>query len=127
MNDGRIFEASLTGSEPRSDVVVLKVDGKGFTPLPFGDSESLRVGDFVMAVGNPFGMGHTVTRGIVSAVNRRFDHSAHTQAKQPSRGIYFGDHALVLRRIFHDAAFAYFAFAYFELRFDERDDAATII
>jgi Do/DeqQ family serine protease len=69
-HDGRMFEAALTGSEPRADVVVLKVGGTGFTTLPFGDSESLRVGNFVMAVGNPFGMGHTVTRGIVSAVNR---------------------------------------------------------
>ena len=70
MNDGRMFEAVVTGSEPRSDVVLLKVEGKDFTPLPFGDSDALRVGDFVMAVGNPFGFGHTVTRGIVSAVNR---------------------------------------------------------
>lgn len=70
LQDGRMFEAAVTGSEPRSDVVVLKVEGKDFTPLPFGDSEAMRVGDFVMAVGNPFGMGHTVTRGIVSAINR---------------------------------------------------------
>lgn len=70
LHDGRMFEAAVTGSEPRSDVVVLKVDGKDFTPLPFGDSDAMRVGDFVMAVGNPFGMGHTFTRGIVSAVNR---------------------------------------------------------
>jgi len=69
-HDGRMLEAAVTGSEPRCDVVVLKVEGKEFTTLPFGDSEVLRVGDFVMAVGNPFGMGHTVTRGIVSAVNR---------------------------------------------------------
>jgi Do/DeqQ family serine protease len=70
LHDGRMFEAAVTGSEPRSDVVLLKVAGQDFTTLPFGDSDTLRVGDFVMAVGNPFGMGHTVTRGIVSAVNR---------------------------------------------------------
>jgi Do/DeqQ family serine protease len=70
LSDGRMFEAAVTGSEARSDVAVLKVDGKDFKPLPFGDSDELRVGDFVMAVGNPFGMGNTVTRGIVSAVNR---------------------------------------------------------
>ena len=70
MNDGRMFEAMVAGSEPRSDVVVLKVEGRDFATLPFGDSDALRVGDFVMAVGNPFGFGHTVTRGIVSAINR---------------------------------------------------------
>ena len=66
--DGRTFDASLVGRDPPTDVAVVKIQSaltlKG---LPFGDSDKLEVGDFVVAIGNPFGLGQTVTSGIVSA------------------------------------------------------------
>jgi S1-C subfamily serine protease len=65
-----MFQAVIVGSDPRIDLVVLKIEGSDFMTLPMGDSEELDVGDLVLAVGNPYGFGHTVTRGIVSAVNR---------------------------------------------------------
>jgi len=70
LHDGRMFQAVEVGSDPRIDIVVLKIEGKDFMTLPMGESDELDVGDFVMAVGNPYGFSHTVTRGIVSAVNR---------------------------------------------------------
>ena len=68
--DGREFAAELIGSDELSDLAVLKVDGEDLAALSFGDSDSLEVGDYVLAVGNPFGLGHTVTSGIVSAKGR---------------------------------------------------------
>lgn len=69
--DGRSFDAEVLGSDPMTDVALLKI--KADEPLPtvaFGDSETLRVGDEVVAVGNPFGLGGTVTSGIISALSR---------------------------------------------------------
>ena len=68
--DGREFEAELIGTDELSDLAVLKVDGDDLVALPFGDSDVLEVGDYALAVGNPFGLGHTVTSGIVSAKGR---------------------------------------------------------
>lgn len=73
-NDGRRLKAELIGKDAKTDIAVLKV--KSDTPLPFvefGDSSALRVGDWVMAIGNPFGLGGTVTLGIVSAMNRNIN------------------------------------------------------
>ncbi|MGI9514393.1 MAG: DegQ family serine endoprotease [Anderseniella sp.] len=73
-NDGRRLKAELIGKDAKTDIAVLKV--KSDTPLPFvefGDSSTLRVGDWVMAIGNPFGLGGTVTLGIVSAMNRNIN------------------------------------------------------
>lgn len=70
LHDGKQYEARVVGSDPEADIAVIKVEGKGLVELPFADSESLRVGDFVVAVGNPFGLGQTVTSGIVSALGR---------------------------------------------------------
>ena len=66
------LDAEVVGSDAATDIAVLHVDPDGFdlTDIPFGDSNSLRVGDFVIAIGNPFGLGHTVTSGIVSALGR---------------------------------------------------------
>ncbi|MDJ0763628.1 MAG: DegQ family serine endoprotease [Myxococcota bacterium] len=66
------YEAEIVGSDPKSDVAVLKLKGdlKDIQPLPFGDSSKLRLGEMVLAVGNPFGLSHTVTFGIVSAKGR---------------------------------------------------------
>ncbi|MBK8907588.1 MAG: Do family serine endopeptidase [Rhodospirillales bacterium] len=70
LKDRRRLEAELVGSDPATDVAVLKIDPKDLTALPFGDSEALEVGDFVLAIGNPFGLGQTVTSGIISALGR---------------------------------------------------------
>ena len=68
--DGEVFDAEVVGSDPATDIAVIKVDASGLTEMPIGDSERVRVGDFVLAIGNPFGLGHTVTSGIVSALGR---------------------------------------------------------
>jgi len=68
--DGEVFDAEVVGSDAATDIAVIKVDASGLTDMPIGDSESVRVGDFVLAIGNPFGLGHTVTSGIVSALGR---------------------------------------------------------
>lgn len=72
LSDRREFEATLVGADERTDLAVLKIDA-GNQPLPFlpqGDSDALEVGDLVLAIGNPFGVGQTVTMGIVSALAR---------------------------------------------------------
>ncbi|TPK76452.1 Do family serine endopeptidase [Mesorhizobium sp. B2-4-15] len=70
-NDGKELDAKLIGTDPRTDLAVLKVEGGGkFTYVDFADDAKVRVGDWVVAVGNPFGLGGTVTAGIVSARGR---------------------------------------------------------
>lgn len=68
--DGRWFVARRIGSDPETDVAVLRIDASGLDQIRFADSDRLRVGDFVAAIGNPFGLGQTVTSGIVSALGR---------------------------------------------------------
>lgn len=68
--DGEILEAEIIGSDAATDIALLKVEADGLVDMPIGDSEAVRVGDFVLAIGNPFGLGHTVTSGIVSALGR---------------------------------------------------------
>jgi serine protease Do/serine protease DegQ len=68
--NGDILDAKIVGTDPATDIAVLKVDAKNLVDMPIGDSEAVRVGDFVLAIGNPFGLGHTVTSGIVSALGR---------------------------------------------------------
>ena len=69
--NGETLNAEVVGSDAETDIAVLKVDADGLTEMPIGDSATLRVGDFVIAIGNPFGLGHTVTSGIVSALGRQ--------------------------------------------------------
>jgi serine protease Do/serine protease DegQ len=70
LKDGRRLQGKLVGSDAATDIALLKVDGDNLKSLPLGDSDALRVGDYVMAIGNPFGLGQTVTSGIVSALGR---------------------------------------------------------
>jgi serine protease Do/serine protease DegQ len=70
LKDGRRLQGKLVGSDAATDVALLKVEGDNLKALPLGDSDALRVGDYVMAIGNPFGLGQTVTSGIISALGR---------------------------------------------------------
>ena len=70
LTDGREFEAKKLGSDEQSDIALLKIDSDDLTAIPLSDSDELRVGDFVVAIGNPFGLSQTVTSGIVSALGR---------------------------------------------------------
>ncbi|MFQ3611681.1 MAG: trypsin-like peptidase domain-containing protein [Fimbriimonadales bacterium] len=73
LQDGRRFTATPLGTDSQNDLALLKIDGKNLPAAQFGDSDKLQVGDWVIAVGNPFGLGHTVTAGIVSAINRNIE------------------------------------------------------
>jgi serine protease Do len=68
--DGREFDAEVTGSDPQSDVAVIEIDSGGLPALEIADSSSLEVGEWVVAIGNPFGLSHTLTVGVVSATGR---------------------------------------------------------
>jgi Do/DeqQ family serine protease len=70
LKDRRQFKAQLVGADPGTDIAVLRIEAKNLTALRLGDSDALSVGDFVLAIGNPFGIGQTVTSGIVSALGR---------------------------------------------------------
>jgi serine protease Do/serine protease DegQ len=70
LQDGRDLKAEIIGSDTPSDVAVLKVKPDGLTQVPLGDSAKVEVGDFVVAIGNPFGLQHTVTSGIISGLSR---------------------------------------------------------
>lgn len=70
LQDRRRFDAEVIGSDDGTDIALLKIDADGLTALELGDSTTLKVGDFVVAIGNPFGLGQTVTSGIVSALGR---------------------------------------------------------
>jgi serine protease Do len=68
--DNRRLTAKLIGRDPETDIAVLQIPAAGLTAVPIGDSDRLQVGDFVLAIGNPFGLGQTVTSGIISALGR---------------------------------------------------------
>ena len=70
LTDGRELEAEIIGQDPEADIAVISLDADNLTELSWADSDKLRVGDFVVAIGNPFGLGQTVTSGIVSALGR---------------------------------------------------------
>ena len=70
LNDGREFSATVVGQDPDADIAVIRIPPENLMALSSADSDQLRVGDFVVAIGNPFGLGQTVTSGIVSALGR---------------------------------------------------------
>ena len=70
LQDGREFDAKTIGTDPHSDVAVIKIADKNLPVLPLGDSDAIEVGEWVVAIGNPFGLSHTLTAGIVSAKGR---------------------------------------------------------
>lgn len=70
LKDNRVYEAKLIGSDPPSDLAVLKIEGQDLAALRMGDSDRVRVGDVALAIGNPLGIGQTVTAGIISAKGR---------------------------------------------------------
>ncbi len=70
LSDKREFTGKVVGSDPKSDIAVIKIKGKDLPTLNWGDSEKLEVGEYVLAIGNPFGLNSTITLGIVSAVGR---------------------------------------------------------
>ncbi|MEK7245403.1 MAG: trypsin-like peptidase domain-containing protein, partial [Pseudomonadota bacterium] len=70
LQDGRRLPARLLGGDPETDIALLQIPAKDLVAVPKGNSEELQVGDFVIAIGNPFGLGQTVTSGIVSALER---------------------------------------------------------
>ena len=70
LDDGEEYEAEIVATDPASDLAVIKVDATGLPAATVGDSDNLKAGDFVLAIGSPFGLNHTVTHGIVSAIGR---------------------------------------------------------
>ena len=71
LTDGRVLPAKLIGTDEQTDIAIVKIDADKIEPLPLGDSDDVRVGQMVFAVGNPFGLQETVTQGIISAKGRR--------------------------------------------------------
>jgi serine protease Do len=70
LSDKREFDGKVIGVDPKTDLAVIKIDGKNLPTISWGDSDSLQVGEYVLAIGNPFGLTQTVTMGIVSAIGR---------------------------------------------------------
>jgi serine protease Do len=70
LTDQRTFPAKVVGTDPPTDIAVVRIDAKDLRPLPLGDSDAIEVGDWAVAIGNPFGLSHTVSAGIISAKGR---------------------------------------------------------
>jgi Do/DeqQ family serine protease len=73
LNDNSKYSAKVIGTDPSTDIAILKIEGSGFQPIPLGNSDDLKVGEWVLAVGNPFNLTSTVTAGIVSAKARNIN------------------------------------------------------
>lgn len=79
LNDNSTYEARIVGTDEATDLALIKIDAKNMNAITFGDSESLKIGEWVLAVGNPFGFNSTVTAGIVSAKGRSLSHNSGRQ------------------------------------------------
>ncbi|MGA8025659.1 MAG: Do family serine endopeptidase [Bryobacteraceae bacterium] len=79
LSDGRTFTGKTVGTDPQTDVAVVKINASDLPTLPFANSDAARVGDLCFAIGNPFGQDHTVTMGIVSAKNRHLESGTYIQ------------------------------------------------
>ncbi|HEY0972041.1 MAG TPA: Do family serine endopeptidase [Gemmatimonadales bacterium] len=99
LNDGRTFLAKLVGRDPDTDVAVIKIEGKGLPTVAFGDDTRLRIGEWVVAIGNPLGLDFTVTAGIVSAKGR-----SATDVNLPIQGNESGGSYAIVDLIQTDAA-----------------------
>ena len=84
-SDSKKFTAKVVGTDPPTDVAVLKIDAKDLPAITLGDSDQLEVGDVVLAIGNPFGLGQTVTMGIVSALGRQLPGNGRLSGFHPDR------------------------------------------
>ncbi|MDE6450593.1 MAG: trypsin-like peptidase domain-containing protein, partial [Muribaculaceae bacterium] len=84
LNDNRTFDATVVGTDPATDIALVKIEADNLHVIPMGDSDDLRMGEWVLAVGNPFGLTSTVTAGIVSAKARNISNLTQGQG---SRGI----------------------------------------
>ena len=92
LSDGRVMEARLVGADAGEDLAVLKVEASGLTPAEFGDSDRLRCGEMVVAIGDPLGYRTSITQGIVSALNRTVPvDGVELQVIQTSAPINFGN------------------------------------
>ena len=92
VNGNKDYKAKLLGADPLSDIAVLKIESEdSFKPVSFGDSDKARIGDWVIAIGNPFGLGGTVTSGIVSARNRSIGLSRYEDYIQTDASINQGN------------------------------------
>lgn len=80
LNDNTTYDASVIGSDPSTDLALIKIDAANLPVIPIGDSDNLKVGEWVLAVGNPFGFTSTVTTGIVSAKARSISSVTHNRA-----------------------------------------------
>ena len=92
VDGGKEYKAKVLGADPLSDVAVLQIESEEkFTPVQFGDSDKARIGDWVIAIGNPFGLGGTVTSGIISARNRSLGLSRYEDFIQTDASINVGN------------------------------------
>lgn len=92
LSDDRSFEATVVGTDPKTDIAVLKIDAKDLVAAPIGDSALMQVGDWVIAIGSPFGLTQTVTSGIVSATHRQnFDQNQYSDFIQTDAAINPGN------------------------------------
>lgn len=91
MLDGRELEAEIVGADPASDVAVIRVEADNLTPIELGDSDDIKVGQWVLAIGNPFGLTHTVTAGIISAIGREVGIAEFENFIQTDAAINFGN------------------------------------
>jgi serine protease Do len=91
INDSKTYEAKVVGRDKETDVALIKIEGSNLPTIPLGDSESVRPGDWVMAVGNPLMYSHTVTVGVISAKGRRISASSLDDFLQTDAAINFGN------------------------------------